>query len=231
VLSRGAAPATLACVTRLILVRHGESKATVRRTIGGPRTCDGLSDLGAVQAQRLHDRLRDTEEIRADALYASGYPRAQETAQAIAPALGLEVTVDPAWGEHDPGPESDGLTFDEFVARNGNPDWEAHIDAELFPSGETVRQFHARIDGAVRRVLAEHEGGTIVVVCHGGVIDAVMRTALQAPPRGGFDLFTKNTSLTEFLVVRPDRWRLERYNDAAHLAGLPAESPRVSASA
>jgi probable phosphoglycerate mutase len=231
VLSRGAARATLAGVTRLILIRHGESKATVRRTIGGPRTCDGLSDLGVTQAERLRDRLQATGEISAAALYASGYPRARETAEAIAPALGLAVTVDTTWGEHDPGPESDGLTFDEFVARNGAPDWEADIDAVLFPSGETVRQFHERIDGAVQRVLAAHEGGTIVVVCHGGVIDAVMRTALQAPPRGGFDLFTKNTSITEFLVVRHDRWRLERYNDAAHLAGLPAETPRVAASA
>jgi probable phosphoglycerate mutase len=231
VLSCGAAPATLAAVTRLILVRHGESKATVRRTIGGPRTCDGLSDLGMVQAERLRDRLLETGEIRADVLYASGYPRAQDTAAVIAPALGLPVTVDPGWGEHDPGPDSDGLTFDEFVARHGAPDWEADIDAVLFPSGETVRQFHQRIDAAVQRAVAAHEGGTIVVVCHGGVVDAVMRTALQAPARGGFDLFTKNTSLTEFLVVRPDRWRLERYNDSAHLAGLPLETPRVATSA
>jgi probable phosphoglycerate mutase len=223
-------PASLDGVTRLILVRHGESKATVRRTIGGPRSCDGLSELGRTQAERLHDRLAATGELVADALYASGYPRARETAEAIAPALGLPVLIDPAWGEHDPGPDSDGLTFDEFVARNGSPDWEADVDAVLFPSGETMRQFHARIDGAVQRVLTEHEGGTVVVVCHGGVVDAVMRTALHAPALGAFDLFTRNTSLTEFLVVRPDRWRLERYNDAAHLAGLPSETPRAPAS-
>lgn len=203
----------------------------MRRTLGGPRTCDGLSDLGLAQAERLRDRLLDTGEISADVLYASGYPRAQETAEAIAPALGLPVTVDPGWGEHDPGPDNDGLTFDEFVARHGAPDWEGDVDATVFPSGETVRQFHERIHGAVQRALAAHDGGTIVVVCHGGVVDAVMRTALHAPARGAFDLFTRNTSLTEFLVVRPDRWRLERYNDAAHLAGLPVETPRVTASA
>lgn len=202
----------------------------MRRTLGGPRSCDGLSDLGLSQAERLRDRLLDTGEIHADALYASGYPRARETADTIAPALGLPVTVDPAWGEHDPGPDWDGMTFDEFVAINGTPDWD-DLDAVVFPSGETVREFHARIDGAVQRVLEAHHGGTVVVVCHGGVIDAVMRAALHAPPRGAFDLFTKNTSLTEFLVVRPDRWRLERYNDAAHLAGLPVETPRVTASA
>ena len=33
-------------------------------------------------------------------------------------------------------------------------------------------------------------------------------------------LFTKNTSLTELVSVSSGGWRLERYNDAAHLAGL-----------
>ena len=37
--------------TRLVLVRHGESKVTVRRVIGGYRTCDGLSPLGFEQAR------------------------------------------------------------------------------------------------------------------------------------------------------------------------------------
>ena len=35
--------------TRLVLVRHGESVATVDRFIGGVRTCTGLSDLGRQQ--------------------------------------------------------------------------------------------------------------------------------------------------------------------------------------
>ena len=43
--------------TRLILVRHGESVATVNRVIGGPRTCAGLSELGRQQAERLRERL------------------------------------------------------------------------------------------------------------------------------------------------------------------------------
>ena len=35
-------------------------------------------------------------------------------------------------------------------------------------------------------------------------------------------------SLTEFVTTRRNRWRLVRYNDAAHLAGLPAETPRAA---
>jgi probable phosphoglycerate mutase len=41
---------------------------------------------------------------------------------------------------------------------------------------------------------------------------------------GGFDLYTTNTSITELRQVSP-KWRLLRYNDAAHLAGLPEATP------
>jgi len=88
--------------TRLILVRHGESEVTVRRVIGGPRSCTGLSPLGVQQAERLRDRLAETGELAAaTALFASEYPRAVETAEIIAPTLGLPVERDVRFGEHD----------------------------------------------------------------------------------------------------------------------------------
>ena len=37
---------------------------------------------------------------------------------------------------------------------------------------------------------------------------------------------TSNTSITEMVLVRPGRWRLLRYNDTAHLAGLPLATNR-----
>ena len=110
--------------TRVVLVRHGESQVTVRRVVGGPRTCTGLSELGVQQAERLRERLAETGEIEATALYSSAYPRARETAEIIASSLGLDVEVEPAFGEHDPGPECDGLSFQEFVYGYGMPDWE-----------------------------------------------------------------------------------------------------------
>ena len=201
--------------TRVVLVRHGESNVTVRRVVGGPLTCDGLSELGVQQAARLRDRLADTGEIEATHLVSSAYPRARQTADILAPALGLDVVVEPGFGEHDPGPDCDGMTFQEFVDRFGMPDWESDPHAATFPGGETIAE-------------REHQGGALVIVCHGGVIDGIMRTALRAARTGVFELHTKNASLTEIVQVRPDRWRLIRYNDAAHLAGLPPESPRLS---
>jgi broad specificity phosphatase PhoE len=211
--------------TRLILIRHGESRVTVDRVIGGPRTCNGLSDLGRRQAERLRDRLDTTGEIQATALYASSYPRAIETAEIISPVLGLPVVEEAGFGEHDPGPECDGLTFTSFLDRYGMPDWESDPHAVTFPGGETVAEFHHRVGATLSRVVRDHRGGAIVVACHGGVIDAAFRALLRLPAHGSFELQTTNTSLTEFVTTRRDRWRLVRYNDAAHVAGLPLETP------
>jgi probable phosphoglycerate mutase len=207
--------------TRLVIVRHAESVVTVDRVIGGPRTCSGLSPFGRRQAEALRDRLATTHELVADALYASAYPRAIETAEIIAPALGgLDVKVDEGFGEHDPGPDCDGMTFDAFIAAHGRPDWESDPHAVTFPGGETVAQFHHRVGVALRATLERHAGRTVVVVSHGGVVDAVLRIAVRAPVTGTFEVHTRNTSLTELVLVRSGRWRIERYNDHAHLAGL-----------
>jgi probable phosphoglycerate mutase len=214
--------------TRLILIRHGESKTTVQRVIGGPRTCGGLSDLGREQAERLRDRLSTTGEVAATALYSSAYPRAIETAEIIATVLELPVIVEPGFGEHDPGPDCDGLSFDDFVDRYGMPDWERDPHAVTFPGGETVAEFHFRVGATLSRVVREHAGGAIVVSCHGGVVDAAFRALLRLPAHGAFELQTSNTSLTEFVTTRRERWRLVRYNDAAHLDGLPIETQRAS---
>ena len=218
-------PLASALVTRLLLVRHGESKVTVDQVIGGPRTCTGLSALGRVQAERLRDRWAAAPEFSPDVLIASQYARALETAEIIAPAFaGMPVLSDAGFGEHDPGPQFDGMTYAAFRTQfpEATKVWDqADPFATTFPGGETIAAFQFRVGSALRRTLDEHAGATVVVACHGGVIDAILRQALKAPGMGSFQLFTRNTSITELVLVRPGMWRLDRYNDAAHLAGLP----------
>lgn len=215
-------------MTRLVLVRHGESNVTVSRIIGGPRTCNGLSALGRQQAERLRDRWATNAEVSADVLIASQYPRAFETMQIVAPSLGdLDIVRDDGFGEHDPGPDCDGLSYDEFVSRY--PDlskrWDDHDPfATTFPGGETVAAFQFRVGQAVRRTVEAYQGSTVVVACHGGVVDAVLRLALKAPAMGAFEIHTVNTSITELVLAKQNTWRLVRYNDSAHLAGLPAHT-------
>lgn len=220
--------------TRLVLVRHGESQVTVDRVVGGLATCSGLSALGRQQAERLRDRLAASGELVHDAaadteltLYSSSYPRAIQTAEIIAPALGVsDVKIEPGFGEHDPGPECDGMAFAEFLERYGRPDWESNPYGISYPGGETVAAFDLRVGTTLSDVIDRHSGSSVVIACHAGVIDRVLRQLLRGPTSGVFELFTRNTSLTEFVLASSGNWRMVRYNDAAHLAGLPAFTPR-----
>lgn len=213
--------------TTLVLIRHGESNVTVNRVIGGYRTCNGLSPLGIEQAERLRDRLASTGELVPDVLIASNFRRAIETAELIAPAFdGVEIEIDPGFGEHDPGPEIDGITFEAYVDRFGVPDLQAddpHLD--VFPGGETTAAFHLRVGSSIARIVDAHRGKTIVIACHGGVVNATFRQLLRLPSTGSFELVASNTSITEFRTRRPGTWQLVRSNDVAHLDGLPSSAP------
>lgn len=201
---------------------------TVQRVIGGLRTCTGLSDLGRLQAERLRDRWSADPELAPDVIVSSTYPRAVQTAEIVAAAFpGLEVEQRVEFGEHDPGPECDGMSYDEFVERFGTSGWRTDDPyATVYPGGETVAAFQYRVGAALRSLLDDHANRSAMVFCHGGVIDALLRHVLRAPSRGSFEVFTRNTSITEFERIARDGapaiWRLVRYNDSAHLAGLPA---------
>src|SRR5262245_49700199 len=78
---------------RLFLVRHGEAHAGFVGPIAGPCGDAGLTDLGRRQAAALRDHLARTGKVRADVLVASVLPRAIETAEIIAPGLGLAVSA------------------------------------------------------------------------------------------------------------------------------------------
>lgn len=204
--------------TRVVLVRHGESFATVERYIGGLRTCRGLTDHGKAQATALGERLQRTGEIVADAVVSSSFPRALQTANIFAPFIGhAEVDVRAGFGEHDPGPNCDGMKFDDFVARYGRPDFNGDPHAVMFPGGETMAQFHERVITAFQTLERDYVGKTVIVTCHGGTIDGLLRHCLQSPSTGRFEVFTKNCSITELMRPRENIWRLVRYNDHAHL--------------
>ncbi len=226
--SRVTAPQT----TRLLLVRHGESVTTVNQVMGGEDTCTGLSPLGVEQAEALRDRLASGSEPSIDALWSSTMPRAVETAQIIAPAVGNPpISTSSELVEHRPG-EADGIKFAHFTDTFGSFDMRAEPHRPMAPGAESMAQFHHRAAKALHDLTTEFAGQTLLVSCHGGVIDAAFRSFLGLGLTASFDLWTRNTSITELgRSVNPagkplSVWTLHRYNDAAHLAGLPKKTKR-----
>jgi alpha-ribazole phosphatase len=51
-----------------------------------------------------------------------------------------------------------------------------------YPGGESFAEFEARLLGALRRILAEHERGDVAVVAHGGVCRLVLGNLLGLEP-------------------------------------------------
>ncbi len=210
-------------VTRLVLIRHGEARAALEMVVAGERGCSGLSDLGRLQAGLLRDRLARTSEVVADVLASSTLPRAIETAEIIAPALAgadgrrPEIVRDCDLCELHPG-ECDTLGWDEYAERYG-VDMPARPFEPMSPGGESLAEFNVRVGRALTALVDEHEGRSVVVACHGGVIMGSMRCFLGLPlvPTPAVNLLVTNTSITEWERCG-QTWQLVRYNDAAHLA-------------
>jgi probable phosphoglycerate mutase len=209
--------------TRIVLIRHGQANAFTEQFVAGHKSCSGLSDLGKRQAAALRDRLTRTGELgNVDVLYASLMERAHETARIIAPALGdLPIKQDCGVCEIHPGEEVDGMSWDEFKQKYP---WGVDV-ADHYqrwsPGGESWAEFAVRVGARLSDLAREHAGETVVIACHGGVIESSFVTFGRLPMRHIW-MQAENTSLTEWrLPADSPNWWLDRYNDAAHLADLP----------
>jgi broad specificity phosphatase PhoE len=210
---------------RLILVRHGDAFAGFNGLVAGPAGCSGLTPLGRRQAEALRDHLASSGRVRADALLVSLLPRAIETAEIIAPALGVEIAAPRCdLCEVHPG-EADGLEWAEYNVRYGSFDMEAEPDRVFAPAGESWNTFHERVQKLLEDLTRDHAEESVVAVCHAGVIMASLRVLLDIPrPGTGTQLRPTNTGLTEWeYEPSRERWTLHTFNEASHLLGL--ESP------
>src|SRR5713226_4278892 len=208
-------------MTDLFLIRHGEALGAIHNLIGDTR----LSPLGVTQAEHLRDRLAATGEIAADVLISSTFIRARQTAEIIAPALGLPIVFDDEVQELRDG-AADGMPIDAYKAKFGEVNFRETPFRHATPNSESCGVFALRAAMALDRITRQHEGKTIVIVCHGGVIGISFLyffgiTTLQYP-QAGFD--TDNTSITHWAKRsgngRAARWRLIRYNDDMHLRDI-----------
>lgn len=210
--------------THLYIIRHGEAVVNVKPIIGGMKGDPGLTERGVAQVESLRDRLAATGEIEADVVISSTLPRARQTAEILAPALGKPITWDDDFQEIRVG-ESDGLTHKEAWERYGIPDFEVDPLRLIAPGGENWEQFSNRIRGAFQRVTNEHQGKTVVIVAHGGIIEGSFAYFLNVNTRTPvrLEFHSDNASLTaweQYTYKSHLCWRLTRYNDIAHLRDI-----------
>ena len=168
--------------TRIIAIRHGETAWNVDTRIQGHLDIP-LNDTGLWQARQVARALAGEP---LSAIYASDLQRAHATARAIAEATGAPLVAEPGLRERSFG-QLEGRTFAEIEAELPEQArrWRQR-DPHFAPEGgETLVQLRERIAATTHRLAAQHTGGLVVLVAHGGVLDVLYRLAtgqeLQAP--------------------------------------------------
>jgi broad specificity phosphatase PhoE len=146
---------------RLFLVRHGQSTHNAQARLQG-QADPPLSDAGRAEAKLLKPALPPFEP---DRVVSSDLNRARETAE----LLGYpSARLDPRFREIDVG-EWAGRPLSEFPAGSETA-WRG--GALKAPDGESWEELQARVGAALDELV--DNGGTWLVVCHGGVVRAAL---------------------------------------------------------
>ena len=167
-------------MTTFLLVRHGETDWNRDGRWQG-HADPPLNETGRRQAHAVAEQLAD---VPVDAIYSSDLRRAFETAEIVAARKGMTPRPMASLREVDVGSWS-GLTRAEIAERF--PGMESH-------DGETRDEHGARVRDELRRLIAAHPDGRVLLVTHGGSLRQIFRAARS--PRAEGDVLG-NCEVTE----------------------------------
>lgn len=209
----------------LYLIRHGQSYVNLPDWPNG-NTDEGLTDLGKAQAARLAAWL-PTHVPQVDVIYASTMRRTRETVAAVAEAYDLPIRFDDRLREignnrfdHTPWP-NDALPR-EFSDYWGTSRPFSPITLDDI-GGETFIHFRTRVGLAIEEIVAAHPQQVVLIVAHGGIVDAAFDHIFNVGPWRRCEVWDHNTAVTHFEYINlPERetWRLHYHNRTDHLIGL-----------
>ncbi len=203
----------------LLLIRHGETDWNRELRFQGQVDVP-LNATGHEQALRLGMRLASEAVHR---LYSSDLVRTVQTASPAGERLALPGMADRALREQAFG-VIDGMSVPDI--QRDHPDiWARWLDFDpdyAPPGGETQRQFHDRVMGAMARLAHAHGGQRLVIVTHGGVLDILYRVATGMPLGGPRQCDIPNAGINR---LRTDGRRVDivSWGEVEHLADLPAQ--------
>ncbi|MDT7543511.1 MAG: 2,3-bisphosphoglycerate-dependent phosphoglycerate mutase [Acidobacteriota bacterium] len=204
-------------MTRILLIRHGQSEGNAEGRFGGHGTTP-LSLRGRAQAE-ASARALVSEKITA--IYSSDLLRAVETAEPLARALNLEITRSVAFRERSVG-RMEGLTFQE-AAEQFPDDYAALLQRDfdlVLTGGESYRQMLDRSAHALDEAINLNRGGCLAVFSHTGTICILalhLMGALDSPTLRPVWITTANCGITRFELRDDGFLRVLNVNDTRHL--------------
>jgi 2,3-bisphosphoglycerate-dependent phosphoglycerate mutase len=203
--------------TEIFLVRHGETDWNREKRTQGNMDMP-LNDLGRAQAKRLVAALQAHHRQRAfDALVSSDLTRAVATIEPTVNALGLALSVDAGWRERHFG-VLEGLTQDQMQAQQPQAyaGWLAADPQYQIPQGESLQQLIDRVGNRLTLLTQSHQGQRVLVMTHGGVIDAAARYMGFTPAIGARGYVIANTCICH-ISFEQQQWVKHFWVQANHL--------------
>lgn len=160
---------------KMIFVRHGQDPEGY---LGGWSTW-GLVPEGVEQAKRAAQYLKQSD-CQITKIVASDLPRAAETAKIISEVLGLPVAPDAGLREMNNGVLA-GIPIAEAAEKYPGLFFNTLDMDERYPGGESPREFYCRVKGWFEDFLNINNGGNVLVVTHGGVLNIIYHIVKGEP--------------------------------------------------
>lgn len=156
-----------AASTTFHFIRHAEVAEPYQRVFAG-RLDIPLSKHGQQQAKSMVPWF---VRLAPEVVFASPMLRVQQTLQPWLQRGAPKPNICPELREVDFG-DWTGVAWDEIQPRFGQSpwDWLRLLEQNAIRGAEPVEQFRNRVGSCLHRILSEHAGRTVAIVCHGGVI-------------------------------------------------------------
>ena len=210
-------------MTRLILVRHGESYANRRRIYVGHTDVE-LEENGFAQARLTAEYI--AEHYKVDAVYASDLRRAFCTGKCISDRLGLPITPDRELREIYAG-EWENVPFEELAIRHADTYsvWKNDIGHCACPGGETVAELAERVYAELQRIALLHDGETVVCASHATPLRAMQALVTYGTLDRMKDVPWATNASVSVLVYDGGSWHYELISHDEHLGDcrIPAK--------
>lgn len=204
-------------MTRLILIRHGETEWNETKRFQGVSDIP-LSPRGMGQALSL---ARSLGREPLTAIYTSPLTRARQTAACLARHHSCPLLVIEDLKELNQG-RLEGLTgddlrreFPDFISR-----WLEDPGETVLPGGESLGALQERAWAAIEGLVRKHSEETVAVVAHSFVILAVLCRALELPLKA-FRRFRQDPTAKNILEFSERGAALRCLNDTCHLGSEP----------
>jgi len=204
---RGATSGYLITV-ELVLVRHALPQR--REVLDGPADPE-LSEDGHTQARHLAEYLADEH---LDALYSSPMKRALQTIEPIGQVKGLPYAVVDGVAEWDRD-SNEYIPIEQLKAAN-DPRWREIVEG-AWTSPERPEEFKERVVSSLETIIATHRGHTVLVSCHGGVINEYLAHVLGLP--SGQFFYPNYTSIHRIAASSRGHRSILSINETSHLRG------------